>query len=151
MMKGVLNILHPTFDALSAYADLSELDGARTRVGRHVARCARCREVVNEIRGLGAAARESETEGAPNGLWTRIETAAVEAAKEEAKPRETPAPDAVCGRWRRRFARLGTGRFRRSARSLASAAVSPSRRPRSSRWYWGLDARRRCWPARRTA
>ncbi len=97
MMKGLLNVLHPTFDALSAYADLSELDGARTRVGRHVARCAQCREVVNEIRGLGAAARESEaeTESAPDGLWARIETAAVQAAKEAAKPRETPPPDAV--------------------------------------------------------
>lgn len=97
MMKGLLNVLHPTFDALSAYADLSELDGARTRVGRHVARCAQCREVVNEIRGLCAAARESEaeTEGAPDGLWARIENAAVQAAKKEARPRETPPPDAV--------------------------------------------------------
>ena len=72
MMKGLLNILHPAFDALSAYADLTELDGARSRVGRHVARCAQCREVVTEIRGLGQAAREAETEGAPSGLWSRI-------------------------------------------------------------------------------
>src|ERR1035437_1650359 len=97
MMKGLLNVLHPTFDGLSAYAARSALDGARPRVGRHVARCAQCREVVNEIRGLGAATRESEaeTEGAPDGLWARIENAAVQAAKEAAKPRETPPPDAA--------------------------------------------------------
>ena len=95
MMKGLLNVLHPTFDTLSAYADLSEFDGARSRVGRHVARCAPCRKIVDEIRGLGAAAREAETDGVPAGLWTRIESAAVRAATEEAKPRETPPPDAV--------------------------------------------------------
>jgi hypothetical protein len=89
MMKGLLNVLHPTFDALSAHADLSELDAARTRVGRHVARCARCREVVDEIRGLGVATRESVTEGAPDGLWARIETAAAQAAKKETKLRAT--------------------------------------------------------------
>lgn len=95
MMKRLLKGLHPTFDALSACADLSELDGARTRVGRHVARCAQCREVVSEIRGLGAATRESEPEGAPDGLWARIETAAAQAAEEEAKPRATLSLDAV--------------------------------------------------------
>ena len=95
MMKGLLAVLHPTFDALSAYADLTELDGARTRVGRHVARCAQCTGVVTEIRGLGAAARESETEGAPDGLWARVEAATVKAAMKDAKPRETPLPVGV--------------------------------------------------------
>ena len=98
MMNGLLNVLHPTFDALSAYADLSELDGQRSRVGRHVTRCAQCREVVGDIRGLGTAARAAEadaacdTESAPDNLWARIEVAAVEAAQDEAKPRETPQP-----------------------------------------------------------
>ena len=94
-MKGLLDVLHPTFDSLSAYADLGELDGLRSRVGRHVARCGQCRDAVAEIRALGAAARESDTEGAPSGLWLRIESHALKASTADASPLETPPPDAV--------------------------------------------------------
>ncbi len=94
-MKGLLDVLHPTFDSLSAFADLGELDGLRSRVGRHVARCGQCRGAVAEIRALGAAARESDTEGAPTGLWMQIESRARGATEEGTYPRETPPPDAV--------------------------------------------------------
>jgi hypothetical protein len=95
MMKRLFRGIHPTFDALSACADVSELDGARTLVGRHVARCTQCREVVNDVRRLGAVARETEPEGAPDGLWERIETAAARAAGQETKPRATVPREAV--------------------------------------------------------
>lgn len=95
MRRNLLRVLHPAFDTLSAYADLSEIDGAKARVGRHVARCAECREVVQEIRGLGTAAREADIEGAPAGLWARLGPVVARAAAEDAAPRETPKPDAV--------------------------------------------------------
>lgn len=83
-MNRLLSALHPTFDALSAHADRSDVDGARTRVGGHVARCASCREVVAEIRALGDAARATHVHGAPSGLWSRIESEAKGASRNEA-------------------------------------------------------------------
>src|SRR5690606_1492764 len=48
---------HPTFVALSRYAD-GELDSRRrARVASHLVRCARCRETVDFIHALGEAAR----------------------------------------------------------------------------------------------
>lgn len=76
MMKELLRGFHPTFDALSAHVDRSDVDALRTRVGRHVARCARCRETVDEIRALGDLARARELSGVPEGMWARIESAA---------------------------------------------------------------------------
>ena len=99
MMKDLLNVLHPTFDTLSAHADLSEIDGARTRVGRHIARCVDCRVVVEEIRGLGSAARAADVDGAPAGLWGRVRPAVERAVAETAPQRATPTPDAGPGPW----------------------------------------------------
>ena len=94
MMKGLRNVLHPTFESLSARADRDASDVAGSRVERHVARCAECGALVAEIRALGAAARAVEYVGAPAALWTRIERAVERAAETEGPPRETPAPDA---------------------------------------------------------
>lgn len=94
MMKGLLNVLHPTFESLSACADRDASDVAGSRVGRHVARCVECGAVVAEIRALGTAARAVEYAGAPAALWTRIARAAERAAETDGQPRETPAPDA---------------------------------------------------------
>lgn len=72
-MNAIASGFHPSFDALSKYADTPDVDRARTRVGRHVAACARCREIVDEIQAMGEAARAIEPPGAPDGLWSRIE------------------------------------------------------------------------------
>src|SRR2546423_2340517 len=72
-MSMLLRGFHPSFDALSAHADLSDIDGGRTRVGRHVARCARCADLVEDIRRLGDSTRAAVIPGVPAGLWTRIE------------------------------------------------------------------------------
>ena len=64
--------MHPTFDTLSAHADLGDVAAARTRVGRHVAKCAACRDVVAEIGALGESARGMEMEAASPALWDRI-------------------------------------------------------------------------------
>lgn len=72
MMRPTIG-LHPAFDELSAFADRADTEVTRSRVGRHVARCATCRDAVAEIRALGEAVRASEMPGAPAGLWARIE------------------------------------------------------------------------------
>jgi hypothetical protein len=64
---------HPDFDALSAHADRSDTEAARTKVSRHVSGCEKCRATVEEIRALGSAARQSVAPGVPAGMWTRIE------------------------------------------------------------------------------
>lgn len=84
---------HPAFDALSAHVDLSDVDAARTRVGRHVARCAACRDAVAELRALGDAARAVELPGAPSGMWARIERATRATAAAPSAPRATPSPE----------------------------------------------------------
>ena len=94
MMNALMYAMHPTFDALSAFADLSDVGGKKTRVGRHVSRCARCRDTLEEIRALGIAVRASSSEGAPSGLWHRIERAASGNSVSHAEPRETLPPDA---------------------------------------------------------
>lgn len=94
MMNALMYAMHPTFDELSAFADLSDVGGKKTRVGRHVSRCARCRDTLEDIRALGIAVRASSSEGAPSGLWHRIERAARGNSVSQAEPRETLPPDA---------------------------------------------------------
>ncbi|MFL5605645.1 MAG: hypothetical protein ACJ8AD_04295, partial [Gemmatimonadaceae bacterium] len=72
MTRSLLGF-HPSFDALSAHADRSDVKAARTRVGMHVSRCAPCAQTVAEIRALGEAVRDDVLPGAPAGLWARIE------------------------------------------------------------------------------
>jgi hypothetical protein len=103
-MNRILNGLHPTFDALSAHADRSELEGARTRVGRHVAGCVRCRDVVAEIRQLGAAARAMTVPGAPARLWADIQVAMSQPRRPEPA---RPAPRELTNRHGRRRALAG--------------------------------------------
>ena len=94
MTTTFFSVLHPTFETLSAYVDMPELEAARSRVGRHIARCADCREVVEDIRRLGDSARAASIEGAPEGLWSRIASAATAAGDDRPVPRETPGPEA---------------------------------------------------------
>ena len=72
-MTRLTSGFHPDFDALSAQADRSDMEAARTKVGRHVAGCERCRATVAEIRALGDAVRQSAMPDAPAGIWARIE------------------------------------------------------------------------------
>lgn len=90
---NVLHGFHPSFDALSSFVDLSDVDAARSRTGRHVARCEPCGVTVGEIRALGDAARAAEVAGPPADLWTRIERAQADGEPATRAPRETPAPE----------------------------------------------------------
>jgi hypothetical protein len=131
MMRPTIG-LHPGFDELSAHADLADTDAARTRVARHVARCAACRRTVAEIRALGTAARASALPGAPAGLWQRIEHGLDETTKPDhdggipieravlmAATRETDAPAPTA-----RAKRSGSKMVRRTALALALLAVA---------------------------
>lgn len=136
-MNRLLSALHPTFETLSAHADRSDVDGARTRAGVHVARCATCREVVAEIRALGDAARATPVHGAPSGLWSRIESEAKRASRPDAAIASRGARDArdhiddvapaggqtppVTGR-RGRFALIGFGSLVAAAAIIALVA-----------------------------
>lgn len=75
-MSRLMTGFHPSFDALSAHADRTDVEAARTRVARHVARCEQCRAEVREIRALGDAARAMSSPAAPARLRARIESAA---------------------------------------------------------------------------
>lgn len=83
-MSGLMTGFHPSFDALSAHADRPDVEAARTRIARHVARCEQCRADVDEIRALGDAVRAVRSPAAPAWLKSRIESAAPRA--EEASP-----------------------------------------------------------------
>ena len=100
-MTGLFRALHPSFESLSAFADLSDMEGARTRTGEHVGGCASCRETVAELRAMGDAVRSENVPGPTEGLWARIEVAARSAAE---------APVAVAGASRKHSPR-GTGRW----------------------------------------
>lgn len=91
-MSFLLIGFHPTFESLSAHADECDVNAARTRIARHVARCAQCAGTVAEIRAMGEAARAAELPGAPAELWARIEGAQADDAP-TSRARETPAPD----------------------------------------------------------
>lgn len=108
-MSILMNGFHPSFEALSALADQGELEASRTRVGRHVSRCAECRGVVADIRSYGDAVRETEAPAMPDGLWARIQGGLQSAAPgggdqhgsdrpqqgdgADRAPRGTPSPD----------------------------------------------------------
>jgi hypothetical protein len=139
-MNIITNGFHPSFDALSATADRSDLDAARTRTGRHVARCATCAAVVAEIREMGAAARAIDLSGAPAGLWARIERQAVNEPA-PSTPRPTPSPEReevwapapslrptilVPSPLRRRALRVGVGILAAAAAVLIVALIWPS-------------------------
>lgn len=94
-MSFLRNGFHPSFEALSALADRSDVDAARLRIGRHVARCQPCAATIAQIRAMGDAARGIELATVPPGLWTAIERARERELHAPAPARETPAPGAA--------------------------------------------------------
>ncbi|HET9003678.1 MAG TPA: hypothetical protein VFN39_06710 [Gemmatimonadaceae bacterium] len=64
--------MHPSDETLSRLADLSEIDRMRSRAGRHVARCGRCRGEIAAIEALGEAVRALPEPVLPDALGARI-------------------------------------------------------------------------------
>ena len=92
MIENLLNPLHPSFDALSSFADLNDVDRASSRISRHMANCPACRAVVDDVRALGERARVERAEPVPHHLWARIERASTD--KADSARRATPEPGA---------------------------------------------------------
>lgn len=66
------SLRHPSFRDINRYVDDELRERERARVAAHLARCFRCRRTVEELRALGAAARELPMPPVPPDL---IETA----------------------------------------------------------------------------
>lgn len=122
MMKGLLNGLHPSFEALSALAD-RDANAARTGyVGRHVAECAQCQADVTDIRNLGDSARALDCGGPPDDLWNRIvESGTPNAALEPAVIMSEPAS-------RKRSRRVGLLALLAAAAAIVAVMGWPSGR-----------------------
>jgi hypothetical protein len=73
--------VHPTFDALSAFADAPSEDVSQARVRRHVRECDACQATVAEIRAMGDAARAMPPHAAPTDLWARVAARRVDDAE----------------------------------------------------------------------
>jgi hypothetical protein len=63
---------HPSEETLSRLADQSEIERARSRAGRHAARCEQCRETIAGFHALGEAARRMPAPALPPLLGQRI-------------------------------------------------------------------------------
>ena len=89
-MNMLTTSMHPSDEVLSRLADLSEVERMRSRAGRHVARCERCRNEVAAIEALGERARGMHEPAVPAALRTRIESARRRAAYEGPTTRHAP-------------------------------------------------------------
>ena len=87
-------IVHPTFDALSAFADASSEEVSQARVRRHVHACDACRATVDEIRAMGAAARAMPLHAAPSDLWVGVAARRVDDLEVETGTTVTGTADA---------------------------------------------------------
>jgi anti-sigma factor ChrR (cupin superfamily) len=67
--------MHPNETALNDYIDGSLGSAERVDVDQHLAGCAECRQLVEDLRGLLGAARELEPRDAPVRAWPRLERA----------------------------------------------------------------------------
>ena len=67
--------MHPNDDLLNAYADGSLDAIERADLERHLASCAACRQVVDDLRGIVGAVGTLEDRDPPVRAWSRIERA----------------------------------------------------------------------------
>ena len=109
---------HPSEETVSRLADQSEIERARSRAGRHVARCEECANTIAEMRALGEAARAMPDAPLPAALDARITAARRRGATPNAVLREI-APRAAA-RSRRRPAALAI-----AATLLLAVLVAP--------------------------
>ena len=64
--------MHPSDETLSRLADQSEIEQARSRAGRHVARCARCRGEIAGMKTLGDTVRALPEPALSDTVWARV-------------------------------------------------------------------------------
>src|SRR4051812_39135607 len=64
--------MHPSGETLSRLVDQSELERMRSRAGRHVAGCGRCRREIAGMHALGEAMRALPDPALPDAVGARI-------------------------------------------------------------------------------
>jgi anti-sigma factor RsiW len=84
--------MHPTEIVINDYADDALAPAARADVERHVASCAECRALVDDLRALRRAAGSLERREPPVRAWTRIERAIQLEAEHSAQRAQKESP-----------------------------------------------------------
>ena len=67
--------MHPTDDILNEYADGALAAGERDGVAQHLATCAACRQLVEDLRDILSTVGELERREPPVRAWSRLERA----------------------------------------------------------------------------
>ena len=67
--------MHPNEDDIHAYVDGSLGAAERTEIDRHVASCASCRQLLEDLREILRATRALELREPPARVWSRVERA----------------------------------------------------------------------------
>ena len=83
--------MHPNDTTLNEYADGSLGEFDRAGVEQHLASCAACRQIVDDLRAILDATGELEPRDAPVRAWSRLERA-IRMEQEHARTERAPAP-----------------------------------------------------------
>jgi len=78
--------MHPNEDAIHAYVDGSLGAAERAEIDRHVASCASCRQLLEDLREILRATRTLELREPPARVWSRLERAIMLDRDDAAEP-----------------------------------------------------------------
>jgi anti-sigma factor ChrR (cupin superfamily) len=95
--------MHPNDTALNDYIDGAAGPDARAEIDRHLAACAACRQLVDDLRAVLAATRDLELREPPVRAWSRLERA-IALEPQHATAAGTRADAAIAPQWPRRAA-----------------------------------------------
>ena len=85
--------MHPTEDALNAFAEGSLTASESAEIERHVGTCVPCRELVDDVREILRATADLELRVPPARSWLRLERA-IQLEQRGGPQQPQPAPDA---------------------------------------------------------
>jgi len=115
--------MHPNDTTLNGYADGTLNAAERPGVEQHLAGCAVCREMVDDLREILRATGDLELREPPVRAWSRLERA-IKMEREHVAPSSQGRPlDGARGRQPGAGGPAGTGRYRKYAAWLAAAAA----------------------------
>jgi anti-sigma factor RsiW len=115
--------MHPNDTTLNGYADGTLNAAERPGVEQHLAGCAVCREMVDDLREILRATGDLELREPPVRAWSRLERA-IKMEREHVAPSSQGRPlDGARGRQPGASGPAGTGRYRKYAAWLAAAAA----------------------------
>jgi hypothetical protein len=115
--------MHPNDTTLNGYADGTLNAAERPGVEQHLAGCAACREMVDDLREILRATGDLELREPPVRAWSRLERA-IKMEREHATPSAQSRPlDGAQGRQPNPGGPAEAARYRRYAAWLAAAAV----------------------------